>query len=278
MWRWRIARRILRIETTPTPGSKMTVDAKPFVVCDRPFPPIGKGSDLGRRVLPAKGVVLEVLSLTKFLVPESLGADDEQHECVPLTLTPQNPPIMTSTRAAISPWANRIMDAPEHNLEDPSIDIVLKREPRLNFLVHPSDPTLTHEAIHDILLKLDRSNIAVPGPPGSGKTLTGSKVIADVVNKFGWQVGVVAQSHATVENPFEGIVKAGVSSLLVAKKAKKAGAAGAVAGANHVTHSWTAINDKKYAEFLSQSGGRVVVVTAWDFTYLERVTRRSNLA
>jgi hypothetical protein len=265
-------RRILRIETTPAPGSKMTVDAKPFFVYDRPFPPLERGSELGRRLVHNKALVLEVLSPTTFLVQESLGANDEQHDCVPLALTPASPPDTTSIRAAISSWANRIMDAPGHDLEDPSFDIILKRAPRLDFLERPSNPTLTHEAIRDSLLKLDRSYIAVQGPPGSGKTFTGSKVIADLVNTHGWKVGVVAQGHATVENLLEGIVKAGVSPELVAKKAKKA-AAGANSGP--ATHSWTAIPDKKYADFLNQPGGRVIGGTAWDFTNLERVARGS---
>ncbi|MBK5237493.1 MAG: TM0106 family RecB-like putative nuclease [Actinomycetales bacterium] len=262
-------RRILRIETTPAPGSKMTADAKPFVVYDRPYPPIAHSDDPGRRPAHHRVLVLEVLSDTTFLVQESLGANDEQHDCVPLALTPQNPPDTTSIRAAISSWANRIMDAPGHDLQDPSFDIVSKRAPRLDFLVRPSAPTLTHEAIRDSLLKLDRSYIAVQGPPGSGKTFTGSRVIADLVNVHGWKVGVVAQGHATVENLLEGIVKAGVSPNLVAKKAK------ANTGSHPVTRSWTVISDKKYAEFLSQPGGRVIGGTAWDFTNLERVARGS---
>jgi uncharacterized protein len=46
--RQRNDRRILRIETTSAPGSKMTADAKPFVVYDRPFPPLERGSVLVR--------------------------------------------------------------------------------------------------------------------------------------------------------------------------------------------------------------------------------------
>lgn len=267
--RQRNDRRILRIETTPAPGSKITADAKPFIAYDRPYPPIAHSDDPGRRPAHQRVLVLEVLSDTTFLVQESLGANDEQHDCVPLALTPQNPPDTTSIRAAISSWANRIMDAPGHDLEDPSFDIVSRRAPRLDFLVHPSDPTLTHEAIRDSLLKLDRSYIAVQGPPGSGKTFTGSRVIADLVNIHGWKVGVVAQGHATVENLLEGIVKAGVSPELVAKKAKKN------AGAHPATPSWTVISDTKYAQFLSQPGGRVIGGTAWDFTNLERVARGS---
>ena len=59
------------------------------------------------------------------------------------------------------------------------------------------------------LLDMDDSYVAIQGPPGTGKTFTGSQVIKDLVEKHGWRIGVVAQSHAVVENMLAGIVKAG---------------------------------------------------------------------
>ena len=262
-------RRILRLETTPAPASKLAVGDNPFIVYDRPYPPITPSVIPGGRPSHNRITVVEVVSDTVFLIEETLGADDQQHDALPLALTPSPPPRTESIRAAISAWANRIIAAPGNDIPDPSFDILLKRAPRLDLLVQPTTPSQTHEAILASLLKLDGSYLAVQGPPGSGKTFTGSKVIAELVNKHGWKVGVVAQGHSTVENLLEGIVKAGVSGELVAKKVKAAQSGGTP------THGWTAIADSKYADFLSQAGGRVIGGTAWDFTNLKRVERGS---
>ena len=47
---------------------------------------------------------------------------------------------------------------------------------------------------------MDDSYVAIQGPPGTGKTFTGSRVIKELVEKHHWRIGVVAQSHAVVEN------------------------------------------------------------------------------
>lgn len=58
------------------------------------------------------------------------------------------------------------------------------------------------------------------GPPGSGKTHVGAHVLARLVDE-GWKVGVVAQSHAVVENMLcAAVEKAGVDPLRVAKEVK----------------------------------------------------------
>ena len=54
--------------------------------------------------------------------------------------------------------------------------------------------------IASALQDLDSSYLAVHGPPGTGKTFTSAKVIARLVNEHAWRIGVVAQSHAVVEN------------------------------------------------------------------------------
>ena len=60
------------------------------------------------------------------------------------------------------------------------------------------------------LLAVDSSYVAVQGPPGTGKTYSGSRVIKRLVEDHGWRVGVVAQSHAVVENMLSGVIKAGL--------------------------------------------------------------------
>ena len=71
------------------------------------------------------------------------------------------------------------------------------------------------------------------GPPGTGKTYVGSHVIARLVRERGFKVGVVAQSHAVIENMLDRIVAAGVPRELVAKAPKDPTAGDLAVHADH---------------------------------------------
>ena len=118
------------------------------------------------------------------------------------------------------------------------------------------------------VLDLDRSYLAVQGPPGTGKTYTASHVIARLVNEHGYRIGVVAQSHAIVENLLERVVEAGVPAAQVAKAPKDPH--GAEPG-------YTVIRKDGMAAYLAEHGpagdGCVVGGTAWDFSNTRRVQR-----
>ena len=77
------------------------------------------------------------------------------------------------------------------------------------------------DAIDDItaaLLDLDSSYVAVHGPPGTGKTYTAARVITRLVAEHGWRIGVVAQSHAVVENLLRRTIDAGIDPLRVSPR------------------------------------------------------------
>ena len=117
-------------------------------------------------------------------------------------------------------------------------------------------------------LDLDRSYLAVQGPPGTGKTYVGSHVIARLVNERGYKVGVVAQSHAVIENMLDRVVAAGVAREQVAKAPKDPAATGL---------SFTPIAKNGVAEFTAAHAGTGFVIggTAWDFAHEGRVPRGS---
>src|SRR5581483_11174362 len=99
------------------------------------------------------------------------------------------------------------------------VDILLRRHPRTRSgapLPHTGDNTADITAA---LLDLDSSYVAVHGPPGTGKTYTAARIIATLVTDHQWRVGVVAQSHAVVENLFRNLIEAGVDATRIAKKA-----------------------------------------------------------
>ncbi|MFC8943411.1 AAA domain-containing protein, partial [Streptomyces griseoincarnatus] len=100
------------------------------------------------------------------------------------------------------------------------------------------------------------------GPPGTGKTHVGSHVIAKLVGA-GWRVGVVAQSHAAVENMLSAVVdKAGVPAELVAKKQR---AKGTEQGGGM---PWRELSSTQLADCAANSTeGCVVGGTAWDFAH-----------
>ncbi|GAA1721867.1 hypothetical protein GCM10009809_16920 [Isoptericola hypogeus] len=110
--------------------------------------------------------------------------------------------------------------------------------------------------------RLDRSFLAVQGPPGTGKTRLGSRVVAELVAS-GWRVGVVAQSHAVVENLLAAALRAGVPPERVAKKRRDRTGAPPVA--------WAEVSPEALAEVAAsaeRSGhGCLVGGTAWDFAH-----------
>ena len=55
----------------------------------------------------------------------------------------------------------------------------------------------TAEAAKGLVLRLDHSVLAIQGPPGSGKTYTGARMILKLV-AAGKKVGVTANSHKVI--------------------------------------------------------------------------------
>ena len=137
--------------------------------------------------------------------------------------------------------------------QSPGFDIVRRQPPRLTngALTHTADSP--EDAIYDSVLALDRSYLAVQGPPGTGKTHVGSHVIKRLVDN-GWRIGVVAQSHAVVENFFTGAIGAGLSPDLMAKPKGPEGA------------PWSDLNGEKLRAFIDEHAtGCLVGGTAWTF-------------
>ena len=98
------------------------------------------------------------------------------------------------------------------------------------------------------------------GPPGTGKTHTAARVITRLVTDHGWRVGVVAQSHATVENLLDCVIDAGLDPARVAKKHN-----------DHQHPRWQEIDSHHYPAFIADTPGCVIGGTAWDFANTNRV-------
>jgi uncharacterized protein len=83
-----------------------------------------------------------------------------------------------------------------------SKDLLMKRKPKLvggnegAYLLPNED--MVAGAVH-IASSLDRSVLAIQGPPGSGKTFTGATMITELV-KAGKKIGITAVSHKVIRN------------------------------------------------------------------------------
>lgn len=151
-------------------------------------------------------------------------------------------------------------------IDDPAFDLLLRRTPRsTNF---PGDPAAKSiEQIVAALGGMENSFIAVQGPPGTGKTFTGSHVISRLVNEKNWRVGVVAQSHSTVENVLEALIDRGLKPEQIGKKSKF--------GEGDKEQPWTVLSPARVPEFVAEGDSRVLGGTAWDFADLKRFPEKT---
>jgi uncharacterized protein len=268
-------RRHLRLWGRYGPGSSIrpTDTAGPFLLYEHPGPFAAASSDPGAR--SARTVrVLEVSDDASVLVEETLPADTAHYRRLPSALTPARPPNAGQQKPAIDEWAESIVDAQPQWPSDPMTDILRRQPPRMRSgaLAERVRGTDTENLVGSViasLLALDGSYCAVQGPPGTGKTYLGAHVIAALVRDHHWKIGVVAQSHAVVENLLDAVVNAGLATEQVGKVAK--------VGATEAEHAFTVLPADGQGVFALDHGtsGFVVGGTAWDFSNPARVSRRS---
>ncbi|KMV22308.1 nuclease [Mycobacterium heckeshornense] len=179
---------------------------------------------------------------------------------VPFALTP-GPPLPTARlRESIESTAAEVAGGLPHLPRTALFDILLRRPPRTRGGAPLPRGADTATDITAALLDLDSSYVAVHGPPGTGKTYTAAKVITRLVNEHGWRIGVVAQSHAVVENLFDCAITVGMDPMRVGKKPH-----------DRTNPRWRHIDESDYAAFISETSGCVIGGTAWDFANRTRV-------
>ena len=230
-----------------------------------PPSPAGLSDDTERRAFGSVTVTGcdDPAAPTEVLVVEREPKGGGLFDQLPFALTPGPPIATTALRDSIEATASAVAAALPALQPSAVVDILLRRPPRTRDggpLPRGRDGA---ESITSALLGLDSSYLAVHGPPGTGKTFTAAAIIARLVNEHHWRIGVVAQSHAVVENLFRDIIATGVDASLVAKKKHGADA------------SWQEIDEKEYPGFIADHHGCVVGGTAWDFANAGRVPRGS---
>lgn len=263
--------RVLRVTGHLEPGSDLRAGGKAYALYDVP-PAYAKTSTTGHRGWTQSVEILAVTSQRATDSPsgtrdvlrivERLPKGAVPEPGLPMALAPSAPPQTTTVAAAIRALVDGLgADLPPL----PAVDLLRRVPPRTRALPlpRPDDVTGTTEAIIDALLDLDGSYLAVQGPPGTGKTYTGGHVIAALAAQ-GWKVGVVAQSHAVVENMLRAVNDAGLAAEHIGKKPQDAPPEDAV---------WESLPHGKNAVAFHarQHGGFVIGGTKWDFTSRERI-------
>lgn len=120
----------------------------------------------------------------------------------------------------------------------------------------------TVDAVHAAVRALDHSYVAVQGPPGAGKTFLASHVIARLVAE-GAKVGVVAQSHAVIEN---------LMAACCARDGFDVSRAVRLRGKSVTPDApWSEVSDSELAELISGAGGLLFGGTVWDYVSERRV-------
>ena len=165
-------------------------------------------------------------------------------------------------------------------VESASADLLFRRAPRLKKSASnaknaenlprevdfPGSDLPTVDAVHAAVRALDRSYVAVQGPPGAGKTFLASHVIARLVAE-GAKVGVVAQSHAVIENLM--VACCARDGFDVSRAVRLRG--------KSVTPDapWSEVSDSELVELISGTGGLLFGGTVWDYVSERRVPAES---
>ena len=161
-------------------------------------------------------------------------------------------------------------------VESASTDLLFRRAPRLkkgalnakNAENLPREVDFsasnlpTVDAVHAAVRALDHSYVAVQGPPGAGKTFLASHVIARLVAE-GAKVGVVAQSHAVIEN---------LMLACCARDGFDVSRAVRLRGKSVTPDApWSEVSDSELVELISGEGGLLFGGTVWDYVSERRV-------
>lgn len=217
-----------------------------------------QGEILGMGTRLVDGVVRDVVEVKEVL------PGDAEYAALPMALTPGQPIPARALEQAIASAAEQMGRMLPQMPHTAAVDILRRIPPRTRSGA-PLPGVVDGDyraALTAAVLDLDHSYLAVQGPPGTGKTYTAARVIADLVLRHRWTVGVVAQSHAVVEHLLDEIITVGVPGNRVLKAKTK-----------RQNPPWTPIEARQFPAMLDTLGGGGCVLggTAWDFTNLNCV-------
>jgi predicted RecB family nuclease len=131
-----------------------------------------------------------------------------QKRALPEALIPPGPYGTEEQEGAIGRLARAVLAGDRHTYS--AAQKILRRE----------SPGVVGEELGAIAANLEESYLFVQGPPGSGKTYSGARVIVDLL-EAGHRVGVTANSHRVIHNMLEEVEKVSDERGFVFKGRKK---------------------------------------------------------
>ncbi|GAA1758366.1 TM0106 family RecB-like putative nuclease [Agromyces humatus] len=264
--RWNNSRREVLLTGDIAPGSRFSPGSDVFLLYEWPAPFPARSLRPGQRD-STDAVILEVTEAG--VLVEERGVAGATWSALPMAITPGRPPNTDALRDAIASWADPIPGAQPRLPLNPAMDVLRRLAPRAAGGLVPHEPGVEYvDAVVASVRRLEHSYLAVQGPPGTGKTYMASHVIARLVADHGWRIGVVAQSHAVVENVLDAVIGAGLGRERVGKAVKDA--------SDVERFTFTALAKKDHLRQFADdhaSHGYVIGGTAWDFCNTKRVAR-----
>jgi uncharacterized protein len=117
---------------------------------------------------------------------------------------------------ATSEWGTPASPVPATH---PLFDLLMRRVPKLKGgrSLPKIDGPDALPAVLAAVDHLDRTTLAIQGPPGAGKTYLASRAIAHLVAQ-GKRIGITANSHSAIENLLTACLEAGVDGSQIAKR------------------------------------------------------------
>ncbi|WP_349826856.1 TM0106 family RecB-like putative nuclease [Brevibacterium litoralis] len=276
--RSKLESRELRLHGSWSEGSSRKATGG-YLVYEYPGP-LGTGHSKGQGDAVSVSIDPEESTDTSVLVTEKVTKKSpDTYPHIPVAITPGPPPNSNLLRDAIREWVGAAAVGAPRWPENAVADVLVRRPSRLKgeagsggegnsggetgalSAVEGED---TISALVDSAKRLDRSYLAVQGPPGTGKTYLASRAIARLVTENRWRVGVVAQSHAVVDNVLETIAADGL--LPAGAVGKWQGSSRKDADIHPEVRAFT--KDTQLAEFREEREGAGYVMggTAWFFT------------
>jgi uncharacterized protein len=144
------------------------------------------------------------------------------------------------------------------------VDFLRRERPRMkgqregSSIVSPGGDLI--KEVIDAASRLDRSYLFIQGPPGAGKTYTGSHLITALI-KMGFRVGVSSNSHKAINNLLASVEKRAQEQVLRFTGVKKSSA-----GDPESFFNGKLILDEKDKQAVIGSRAQLLAGTAWLFS------------
>lgn len=179
--------------------------------------------------------------------------------CVFADPTGPNTDVLADSLLRLGEWvlANGISAEGPHKA---ALSLLLRRPPELSngSPLRQADRVDLTEYAKSLAVDLERSVLAIQGPPGSGKTYTASRMICELL-KRGKRVGITANSHKVIANLLEAVFAAaedaGIANLPCHQKVSTL-PSDPLKGVTYTT-------DNKACLTALQSGCQLAAGTAW---------------